>query len=232
MEKKNNQAILDVLYDRSYNCPICNRVFSSKAIRSGKNKLISTDSDLYSHYEIVNPIIYDVVVCTDCGCAAIANDFEKLRPTQIKWIKSQITAKYTPTYYPDILTEEDAINRYKLALLNALVKKAPIGQQGYLCLKIAWLYRDLQDKDNEDLYLNHARDHFITAFSTERFPIFELDEMTTMYIVAELFRRSGQYDQALRWVSDLILKPGVASRLKHRAQDLKDMIRSSQNDHQ
>lgn len=220
-----NQALLDILYDKTYECPVCGSTFTSKGIRSGKNKVVSTDMDLYSRYSIVNPLIYDVIVCTNCGYSALSNNFTSLRATQIRWIQDQITAKYTPTYYPDILSEEDAINRYKLALLNAIVKKSRIGERAYLCLKIGWLYRDLEDVKNETLYLESAKKDFKIAFSSERFPIFELDEMTTMYIIAALSMQFGEFDQALRWVSDLILKPGIPSRLKQRAQDLKDAVR-------
>jgi len=221
-----NQELLNVLYDKTYECPACGTTFTSKGIRSGKNKSVSTDTDLYSHYSIVNPLIYDVVVCIRCGYASLSNNFSKLRATQMRWIQDQITAKYTPTYYPEILSEEDAINRYKLALLNAIVKKSRIGERAYLCLKIGWLYRDLEDVENEMLYLNTAKDDFKIAFSSERFPIFELDEMTTMYIIAALSLKSGEFDQALRWVSDLILKSGIPSRLKQRAQNLKEDIRA------
>ena len=225
MTTQEDQVILDILYDKSYQCPVCDIDFTSKGIRSRKNKVISTDSDLYSHYSMVNPAIYDVIVCTHCGYASLSATFSTLRATQIQWIQEQITAKYTPTDYPELLNEEHAINRYKLALLNAMVKKSRVGERAFLCLKIGWLYRDLGDTANETLYLEHAKRDFITAFSSEPFPIFELNEMTTMYIIAELSRKAGEFDQALRWVSDLIVKPDIPAPLKIRAEDLKNAIR-------
>ena len=135
-------------------------------------------------------------------------------------------AKYTPTYYPELLNEEDAINQYKLALLSAMVKKSRVGERAYLCLKIGWLYRDLGDTANENLYLEHAKRDFMTAFTTEPFPIFELNEMTTMYIIAELSRKAGEFDQALRWIGDLILRKDIPAPLKSRAEDLKNDIRA------
>ena len=216
---------LEVLYDKTYECPVCDRTFTSKGIRSGKNKVISTDSDLYSKFSVVNPVIYDVVVC-DCGYAALSNAFNALRPSQIEWIKEQITAKYHTSNYPVILHEEHAINRYKLALLNATVKKSRLGEKAYICLKIGWLYRDLQDKENERLFLEHARKDFLKAFATERFPIFELDELTTMYLIAELSRKNGDFDTASQWAGELITKRGAPERLKNRARDLRKKIKN------
>lgn len=230
MKNQNNQAVLDVLYDKNHSCPVCDTHFTSKAIRSRKNTIVSTDSDLYRHFTVVNPIIYDIIVCPHCGYAALENSFLNLRPTQIEWLKKEIGAKYTPTLYPEILNENQAINRYKLALLSAMVKKSRIGERAYLCLKIGWLYRDLEDKDNETLYLNHAKRDLIAAFNTEPFPIFELNEMTTMFIIAELSRRSGELEQALRWVGDLIIERALPVPLRQRVEDLRNTVRDEMKD--
>ena len=223
--KVSRKEQLDALYDKSYECPVCYTSFTSKQLRSRANKLISTDSDLYSRFDTVNPVLYDVVVCA-CGYAALSNTFSELRPTQAKWIKEAITSKYTPTEYPIIINEACAIQRYKLALLSAKVKKSRIGERGYICLKIGWLYRDLGDKENERTFLEHARQDFLKAFSTERFPIFELDEETTMFLIAELSRKAGDFETAKRWAGDLILRKGVPTRLKERARDLRDSIKT------
>lgn len=216
---------LEVLYDKTYECPVCDTTFTSKGIRAGKNKVISTDSDLYSKYSVVNPVIYDVVVC-DCGYAALPKVFDELRPTQISWIKEQITSKYQECHYPVILHEEHAINRYKLALLNATVKKARLGEMAYICLKIGWLYRDLGDKENERLYLEHARQDFLKAFTTERFPIFELDELTTMFLIAELSRKAGDFQTASQWAGQIVTKRGAPERLKDRAREIREAVKN------
>ena len=212
---------LEVLYDKTYQCPVCDSSFTSKAIRSGKNKLVSTDSDLYSRFSIINPILYDVIVC-NCGYAALGNEFEKLRPTQTDWIRNEITSIYHKVDYPVILNEKNAINRYKLAFLNSKVKKARLGERAYLCLKIGWLYRDLGDNENERLFLEHARKGFLKAFTTERFPIFELDELTTMYLVAELSRKAGDFETATRWASEVITKNDASDRLKNLARKVRE----------
>lgn len=215
---------LEVLYDKTYQCPVCNTEFTSKALRSGKNKVISTDSDLYSHFSIINPLLYDVIVC-ECGYASLSKTFDQLRPSQIDWIRQEITSKYQKTDYPVILNAASGIKRYKLALLNAAVKKSRLGERAYICLKIGWLYRDLGDEDNERLFLEHAKADFLKAFSSERFPIFELDEITTTYLIADLSRQAGDFETALRWAGELITKKGTPTRIKNMARDLKDSIK-------
>lgn len=212
---------LEVLYDKTYQCPVCDSTFTSKSIRSGKNKLLSTDSDLYSRFSIINPILYDVIVC-NCGYAALANEFERLRATQIDWIQNEITSKYHPVKYPVILTEKHAINRYKLAFLNSKVKKSRLGERAYLCLKIGWLYRDIGDNENERIFLEHARKGFLEAFTTERFPIFELDELTTMYLIAELSRKVGDFETAARWAGEVVTKSDAPERIKNLAREVRE----------
>ncbi|MHC1749194.1 MAG: DUF2225 domain-containing protein [Cellulosilyticaceae bacterium] len=220
------EKIEDILYDKTYECPICEKKFTSKAIRTGKNRLIKTDTDLKPQYSMVNPILYDVIHC-ECGYTALAKVFASLTPMQYKLIKEEICARFKEGPRNECRTTEEAIDLYKLALLNTIVKKGRFGERAYICLKIAWLYRDLKDENNEIIFLNHAVNGFQEAISTERFPVFEFDENTATYIIADIYRQLGKKEEALRWVSTLVLSSGVSPRLKEKAKDLKDIIRDT-----
>ncbi|WP_069999691.1 DUF2225 domain-containing protein [Cellulosilyticum sp. I15G10I2] len=222
-------SLEDILYDKTYVCPICDKVFTSKAIRSGKNKLMSIDTDLKPQYDHVNPIIYECIVCLRCGYAALGKAFGPIPPRQISWVKEQVCSKYKGQDYPDIMTHDHAIERYKLALLNAMVKKAKDGEKAYLCLKIAWLYRDLKNQQQEEVFLKYALTGFLNAYNNERFPIFELDELTTAYIISDLYRRFKEYDKALQWVGCVILERNASLKLKTRALHLKSLIREEKS---
>lgn len=222
--EKQEAKLEEVLYDKTYVCPICNTTFKTKAVRTGKNKLIDTDTDLYAHYDRVNPIIYDCIMCTRCGYSAISRTFTSLTSKQIEWIKEGICSKYKRREYNDILTVEDAIERYKLALVALMVKKAKPGEKAYLCLRIAWLYRDLKDEKNEKLFLQKALEGFEATYTKGNFPLYELNAETVAYLIAEINRRLGNYEEASKWTSHLILNPSVSPRLKARVQDLRELI--------
>ncbi|MDF2877544.1 MAG: hypothetical protein K0S30_640 [Clostridia bacterium] len=225
LQKKQGIALADILYDKTYICPICDKVFTSKAIRSGKNRLMSVDTDLKPKYDTVNPSLYECIVCPKCGYAALSKIFSSVSPKQMGWIKEQICSQYKERNYPEVLTNKDAVERYKLALLNAMAKKVKDGEKAYLCLKIAWLYRELEDSDQEKTFLKYALTGFLNAYNHERFPIFELDELTVAYIIADLYRRFEEYDKALQWVGYVILEKSVSLRLKTRGLHLKSLIR-------
>lgn len=228
--EKEEAKLEEVLYDKTYVCPVCNYTFKSKAVRSGKNKLTTTDTDLYSHYDKVNPIIYDCIMCQRCGYSAISKSFSTLTNKQIEWIKQEISSKYHRQLdIKETLTEQDAIERYKLALLALIVKKAKPGEKAYVCLRIAWLYRDLKDEVNEKTFLQHALQGFEEAYTKGNFPLYELSEETVAYLIAEINRRLGKYDEAAKWTSHLIVNPRLSPRLKNRVQDLKEMISEEKN---
>lgn len=222
-------TVEDVLYDKSYTCPVCNTVFKSKAIRSGKNKLVDVELDLKANYDIVNPVLYECIVCENCGYAALSKNFNTLTASQIKWIKEEITPKYKAQKTPEILTEKDGVLRFKLALLNSHVKKARDGEKAYICLKLAWLYRDMKETELEKAFLQQALTGFESAYNKDRFPIFELDELTTAYIVADLNRRLGNYDKAMQWLGYVVTDRSVPLRLKTKALNLKAIITEEKN---
>lgn len=223
-QKENRPSIEEVLYDKSYTCPVCYTVFKNKAIRTGKNKLIDTDLGLKGHYDIVNPLIYECAVCENCGYAALARNFSHLTASQITWMREQISANYRPYHYPAVLSEKDGILRYKMALLCSTVKKAKDGEKAYICLKIAWLYRDMNEKLLEEVFLKHTLIGFENAYNNERFPIFELDELTTAYLIADIYRRLKEYSKALKWAGFIIMDKDVSLRLKTRALHLRSVI--------
>lgn len=222
---KKMYTVEEVLYDKSYTCPVCGNAFKASAIRSGKNRLLTTDLDLKGTYDIVNPLLYECILCEACGYAALSKNFDRLSISQIKWIREQICSKYKSVQYPKVLSEKDGIIRYKLALLNAQVKHAKDGEKAYICLKIAWLYRDMNNEKMELAFLKNALQGFQNAFSNDRFPIFELDELTVAYLIATIHYRFKEYEEALRWLGNIIINHSTNARLKMRAMNLKDIIK-------
>ena len=225
METENTQEVLrNILYDKSYTCPVCSEHFTIKAIKVGKNQVVSIDSDLYTKYSLVNPIIYDALICQNCGYAAITKSFDTLLPKQKEWIKEHISSNYKPCTYSEYTTTAEAIHKHKMALLTCITKKGKTGEQAYIALHIAWLYRDLKDEKNELSFLQRAYEGFGQALTTERFPVFGLDDITVMYILADIGYRLGHLEAAKKYLSAVIISPGVSPRVKDRALDLKEKI--------
>ena len=235
----------DVLLDKKFTCPICDKEFTAKTVRAGKAKLLSADTDLRPKYSPVDSTKYEAIVCPTCGYAALSKFFPRVMPTQARFIKENICANFRglPSY-GEIYTYDDAIARYKLALVNTVVKKAKLSERAYTCLKLAWVIRGKQEtlpqdtpnyaevmkqlKAEEDELIRNAYEGFEAAFSKENFPLCGMDEPTATYLVADLARRSGEYEKASRWVSQLITSRSAPDRVKEKARQVKEMIQQDQ----
>lgn len=217
----------DLLYDKTCKCPVCETEFKTKAIRSGKTRLVSQDTDLMPIYEGINALLYDVVICPSCGYGSLVKFFEKLKPSQCQLILNNITPRYRPKYYPEVLDIDSSIERHKISLLSTMTKKARISEEAYTCLKIAWLYRLKGDKLNELKFLEQSFLKFKDAYSKETPPFAGMDGNTVCYLIGELARRLDKTEEALQWFSRVILGQGVSSKLKELARDQKDLIKST-----
>ena len=71
-EKKPEVTEADLLLDRTYKCPVCDSSFKSKAVKSGKAKLIETEMDLRPRFQNVDSLKYDAIVCPNCGYSALS----------------------------------------------------------------------------------------------------------------------------------------------------------------
>ncbi|UYJ39881.1 MAG: DUF2225 domain-containing protein [Lachnospiraceae bacterium] len=231
----------DLLFDKSYTCPVCDNEFHSKMIRTGKVKLLSADTDLRPKYQLVDSLKYDALVCPECGYASLSRFFKFMMPAQAKLIRENISKNFSglpktgSTY-----TYDDAILRHQLALANAIVKKAKNSEKAYTCLKMAWLYRGKAEtlpketkdydktikelKKEETELLSKAYDGFMTAFSRESFPMCGMDEMTVTFLVAELARRTGKYEESGRWISKVLTSRSANERIKNKARDIKELL--------
>ncbi|MDP4147341.1 MAG: DUF2225 domain-containing protein [Bacillota bacterium] len=214
-----------LLYDRTVVCPVCGNTYKAKAVKTSSYRIVKKHSDFFIDYSVINPYFYDVWLCNVCGYAAMKADYNKVREIQKENIQKTISLKWHGRTYPEVYDVNIAIERYKLALLNYTVMEADSSKKAMACLKIAWMYRILNDSDTEMIFLEKALEGFNYAYSNERFPIYNMDKYTLMYLIAELNRRTGNYDEALLWFSNVITTVGVEQKLKEKARDQKDLIR-------
>ena len=231
----------DLIFDKTFTCPVCGEDFPAKIMKTGKARLLSTDQDLRAKYEGIDAVKYDVILCPHCGYAALNRYFNSLNKVYIKQIKENISSKVQlHTYDDDIYSYEEAIERYKLCLANAVVKRAHASEKAYICLKSGWLMRGYQEhleesgdtdmarlrevKTMEEAYLKNAYTGFTEALQTEGFPMCGMDEITMMYLIADLCRRIGHFDESKRWISSVLTSRGANERIKNKARDLKDMV--------
>ena len=235
----------DFLFDKTYTCPVCDNTFKAKTVKAGKVKLLSSDSDLRPRYQDVDAIKYDAVVCPKCGYAALSRFFNYMTNVQARLVKEQITSTFKPFNNDlEMYTYDQAIMRYKLALVNTIVARGKNSERAYTCLKLAWLYRGKREtlppttpnfekikigllKIEYD-FIKNAYEGFSTAFMKENFPLCGMDEHTVNYLTAELARRLGKTDESLKLISRILVSRDANVRIKEKARAIKDHIKASE----
>lgn len=222
----NDTDVLDHLFDKQVVCPVCNAHFKNKTVKSKSPRVISKDSDFFIRYSKVNPYFYDVVICNSCGYAAMKSDFENIKLHKKELVLSNVTPKWKPREYPDIIDEKLAIERYKLALLNALLLNLQDSTKAMISLKIAWMHRLLNNTEQEIIFLRQALDGFNNAYIYEVFPIYGLQRDSLMYLLGELNRKLGDYQNALQWFSKTIVSINSSYKVKEMARVGKDLIKN------
>lgn len=234
---------MDFLFDKTTTCPICDKEFKEKTVKVGKAKLLKTDLDLRPVYEGIDVIKYDVISCPACGYTALSRYFPTVMPSQAKAIAENISKAYHSDFKAEEVESYDyarALNRYKLCLANAIVKKAKSSEKAYICLKAAWLLRGMEEHleetdadynekledyaDQEREFLKNALEGFVTARQSEGFPMCGMDESTVDYLIAVLAMRFEKYEIASKMVAGILTSISANSRTKDKARDLKEIL--------
>ncbi len=235
------------LFNKKYTCPICDNKFLAKTVKSGKARTLRTDMDLRNVFDGIEPLKYEVILCQNCGYAALAKFFDGVTAIQQKNVEEKITPNFKPLNDEgDEYTYEQALARYKIAYANAVVKMVKASEGAYLSLKTGWLCRsyreDLEAKEALDPetaerleamereYLSKAYQHFTKAVASENFPICGMDENTVDYLMAVLAMECGDYTVSSKLLSKLITSPTCAGRVKDKARDVKEILLEKMKD--
>jgi len=231
----------DIIYDRGYECHLCDKKITAKTVKAGKCKLDHTDLDMRPVYDGIDMLKYDVIVCPYCGHAALTRYFKPLTSMQIKLIKENISQNFRmPMVEEETISYEAAFQRYQLALANAIVKKARASEKAYICLKTGWLLRGWQESLTTDIpadqakkaelaaqekeYLKNAFEGFVGAVQTENFPMCGMDEITVDYLMAVLAMKFEKYDVASKLIGTILTSSNANPRMKDKTRDLKELI--------
>lgn len=213
------------IFLKKINCPVCENVFKTPTVKAKSSRIVSKDSDLFIRYTVENPYFYEVWLCPSCGYSALKTDFEKIKTYQKKLVKERISPRWINREYNLPFTENIAIERYKLALVNSIMIENNSSTKAIICLRIAWIYRLLEDEPNEINYIKQSLSAFNEAYLKEKLPLYGLDRFSVMFLIGELNRRIGEDTTALKWFSEVIISIGANQKIKEMSRNGKDKIR-------
>jgi hypothetical protein len=233
----------DFLMEKTVRCIACDQTFPVKAVRTSKLRRLEPDKDLRPRYQYIDTNKYDVYSCPHCGYTALGRYFDHISTAQIHLIQAEITANFKPSEgeLPPTYDYDTAMEYYKLALYNAIVKKGSTSEKAYICLKLSWLCRGKAEvflargafeesqtmqrlRQEEQSYYEQAFEGLQKAVATENFPICGMDQNTMDYLLAQMAFRLGQYELSSKLVSRILTSQGAGRNVKDKALDLKQEI--------
>jgi uncharacterized protein len=209
-------TVVTPFYDKKTQCLSCKHSYTTTRIRSRFVKLTGYDSDFCPLYQSdeVNPLLYNVSVCPQCGFS-YTDDFTVYIPPVLKAeLEKKISLHWQPQDYGKLRSYEDAINTYKLAAYCALIKKEKKVTIAGLYLRTAWLYRKTNDKEQERRFINLAAHEYIDAYLSDGVPGASMSETKLLYIIAELLRRQDKIEEAIVYLSKVISKQHLSTEPK------------------
>lgn len=232
----------DFLLDKKVQCKVCDKTFIMKMVKNGRVRRMEPDMDLRPRFQYIDTLKYDLASCPYCGYTAMNRYFDHISTAQIKLIKDEITAKFKPTATKseDMYSYDAVIDRYKLSLMNTIVKRGKASERAYTCLKISWLLRGkiegMPDGTEEEKkavaacrqeaeeFYQQAYEGFVMACSKEMFPICGMEQSTMDYLLAYMSFHFKKYEVASKYLASVISSHGASRKMKDMALDLKEQI--------
>lgn len=195
-------------FERKYACPVCKTKFTSLAVRSSKVYVERKEADLHVIYRGVSPLHYSIIICPACYYAASTNSFsQEINPALLqKLIQAlyQLRPKTTIEYDRERDLEK-ALDSFKLAIRSAQLKQVRSGELAGLFMGAAWLARENNDKELEQVYLKEALNHYLEAYNKDFQSIGNMSDIQATYLIGELYRRTGNYKEAVNWFNRVIV---------------------------
>ncbi|MDQ0229736.1 DUF2225 domain-containing protein [Metabacillus malikii] len=221
----------DYLYEKSVQCSVCHETYGTKKVLSKFIRIQKHDTDFCSYYTKteINPLLYYVNVCPNCGFSTSDEFSNFFPPATLSDIQEKITNNWRKLNYCAERTVDKAINTYKLAIYCGTLKKEKNIAMAGLYLRLAWLYRTEKiNLEEEHRFLRLGLDQYIQSYMNGDFADTQLTEVKLLYIIGDLSRRLGMVEQATRYFSRVIemqketFEKGIVQMAKDRWADMRE----------
>jgi uncharacterized protein (DUF2225 family) len=229
----------NLLYNIVITCPICKSSFEVTKVKLSALRADKTDTDFFVRYKDLQPICYEVFICEKCGYAEFQNLFDKITNAEIALVKKEVCPKWflqcnSKEEYQSFAGERDiykAIESYKHLLINQKARRTKASCQARATIRIAWLYRLINDSQ-EIIYLKESAKNYLETYQREDFPIGKFDESTCLFMIGECSRRASEYEQALKWYTQVIMlppdrkNPRIVDMVRDQIDEVKSILKS------
>ncbi|MGE5390485.1 MAG: DUF2225 domain-containing protein [Deltaproteobacteria bacterium] len=219
------------LFDKDTECPVCEKKFPVRMMRSSKLRLDKVDNDMRQHFEEFEPLWYAVWVCPHCFYANFNFEFKQIsdamKPKIIEHGKT-LQGKVNLNFSTPRKIDEVFLTYYMaMQTLQQAAKPEP-GKFAKVWLRLSWLYSDVGDEEMYDMTTREAYASFKDSyFNTRRDSSVEQDQRINL-LLGELSLRVGEKEEAMKFYRDAIVrKSGGNNVLNKQAEDCISALKAS-----
>ncbi|MGE5403515.1 MAG: DUF2225 domain-containing protein, partial [Candidatus Saccharibacteria bacterium] len=158
------------LFDKRIVCPVCDKLFDVKMLRNSRLRLQKVEPDFRQSYEEIEPMWYMPFVCPHCLYADLNTTFNQVSDAARKAIlkESPELRKQISFSFSQPRTIDEVLIAYYLILHWLESAKPDVNGLAKIWLRLAWLYRDLQEEEPARLATDQAYDYYKQTYEKSR----------------------------------------------------------------
>jgi uncharacterized protein (DUF2225 family) len=221
------------LFWKKYIDPLSGETFSAVSVKRSAYTLRGHDPDFAPHYEGSNPLWYTVVV-SNTGFAGEQELYKHSSKLLIRNRSELMEFISGQPGWPEFNLERDietACRTFELALGYTHFLRVSRYEIASLALKASWVYSQWAEtghqpaKDQARIMRQIALKHYLESYEKEDNSEKKFGSAGVTYLIAELMREQGNFDESLAWFSRALTDGQVRGEVKRLAQDQRELCR-------
>jgi uncharacterized protein len=221
------------MYWKEYSDPVSEAKFLAIALKTSAYNVRGRGTDFGPIYEGINPLYYSIIV-TPSGLAAeeqVLKRSPRLLFRDRDALLQRLLHVREQTVWQQPRTTRLAAQAYDRAFSCAEYMKIPRSELAGMAMKASWVYRELREleepgaEEQVQNYRKLALDKYLDAYENEDLSQLKLGYAGVAYLIGELLRERGEFNDSLRWLSRVVTDREVGGEVKRLARNQLDLCK-------
>jgi hypothetical protein len=210
------------IFEKDTLCPVCEKTFNVKMVRSSKLRLKGHEPDLRQLFVDFEPLWYLAYVCPHCYYANFNYEFKQVNP-EIKGMVIKESEKLKQEFkisFSNPRKLNEVLNSFYLVLhILYLARKPDLSKIAKVWLRLSWLYADANDQEMYRLATEKSLDAFKETYFNSMRNTSPDQEQRLALLLGELSMRIDNLEEAAKFFRSAILRKGGNANINRQAED-------------
>jgi len=206
------------LFDREVTCPVCEKTFTVKSVRSSKLRLDKVDNDMRQRFIDIEPLWYLVWVCPHCYYSNFNFEFKQVSDSMARKFLDQSTElkDKVKLQFSNPRKIDEVFASYYLMLQYLRMSTQDPSAGAKVWLRLSWLYYDVQDEEMFIYASQQAYDMFKDSYYNGRRSTTVEQEQRLSLLLGELSLRLGENEEALKFFRGALVRKADGNNTVNR----------------